>query len=143
MHTHFGPRRRLIAFAWMVVPIIVSFGCHFERTPTKEEVLEQNFGVLAAQARSPAEDVALEVVDRVPSLLQTLKPGMTPPQVLRALHLPDNLRWVTGSGPNNNYGLDFFLQNNRRMILRFNMLRRPPAFVEAKLFGEGWADLQR
>jgi len=58
-------------------------------------------------------------------------------QVLQTLNLP-KVRICSGMHDARHYDLGFVFRTNRYMTLTFNMLTKPPTFLEAHLYGDGW-----
>ena len=141
MHTHSAPRYGVIAFA-ALLPIIFALGCHPGRSPTKNEIFEENFS-LFERPKGSGQEVPQSVLIQIPMRLRFLKPGMTREEVFRALKLPDSLGCFGGEGPGERYRLGFQLRTNCFLTLRFNMISQPPTFIDGAPVGEGWKQLQR
>lgn len=117
--------------------LAVLIGCQPPRPRTEDEVFSDNFDLLAKQLGARSPEIPQEVLDKLPARLASLKPGMSPRQVLRTLRLSkpkltggDHAPWA--------YDLGFLLRSNYYMTLRFNMLSNPPSFIQARLSGDGW-----
>jgi len=90
-----------------------------------------------------SEEVPLSIVRRVPTALQSLKPGMTPTEVLHVLDLADYPEGTVGSGSPSDYGFTLPLRTNCFVTLRYDRTKQPPSFNKGELFGEGWQDLHK
>ncbi len=90
-----------------------------------------------------SEEMPLFILRRIPAALQSLKPGMTPTEVLHALDLADYPDGTVGSGSPSNYGFTMPLRTNCFLTLRYDRTKQPPVFVGGELFGEGWRDLHK
>jgi hypothetical protein len=123
-----------------IVVLVIALGCHAKHPLTKEEVFDANIAMFV-HSKEPSRVVQPDIVEQIPSRLGSLKSGMTPEQVFRALQLPNNLSCFAGDGDPKYYRLGFLLHTNRYLVLRFNMTQRPPSFIDAQL-GAGWGDLQ-
>jgi hypothetical protein len=141
MKTNPAIRNRHIALACLLSFVIV-LGCRPKHALTKDEVFEANFALFQPPIAS-RQEVQPDILDQIPLRLRSLKSGMTPREVFKALNLPNNLNCASGSGAQRFYRLGFNLRTNRFMVMKFNMLQQPPSFIEAELYGEGWGDLQR
>ncbi|MCX6927793.1 MAG: hypothetical protein NT154_31975 [Verrucomicrobia bacterium] len=117
--------------------LVVLLGCQPSRPRTNKEVFDGNFDALARQFGSPSAEVPQEILDKVPVYLASLKPGMSPREVLRTLRL-SKVQLVGGDHAPWAYDLGFKLRSNCYMSLRFNMLSNPPSFIQASLSGDGW-----
>jgi hypothetical protein len=134
--------RNLLIVLACLLSVAVTLGCRPKHTLTKEEVFEANFA-LFAPPKDSRQEVQQDILDQIPLRLRSLKSGMTPGEVFKALKLPNNLSCASGDGDPRFYRLGFHLRTNRFMVMKFNMVQQPPSFIEAELSGEGWGDLQR
>jgi hypothetical protein len=79
-------------------------------------------------ARPP--EVSPEVISQLRARIQLLNAGMAPPEVFQALGLSSYPVWQS-DGPQGDYRFHYRLGTNCCMTLRYDMLRRPPAFLSA------------
>src|SRR4051794_13927299 len=101
--------------------LVVLIGCQPPRPRTEDEVFNNNFDLLAKQFGARSAEIPQEVLDKLPARLVSLKPGMSPREVLRMLRL-SNPKLTGGDHAPRAYDLGFLLRSNYYMILRFNML---------------------
>jgi hypothetical protein len=77
-------------------------------------------------------EVPLYVVRRLPSLVDALKPGMSPDQVMAALGLSQYHIEAVGSGPSNRFTYQFLLRPDYSLILVYDERRKPPGLLYAR-----------
>ncbi len=123
--------RRFVTFAAILL-LLVGASCRPKHPLSERERFESYFPTM------PRTELPQAVLDRIPSLLGSLKPGMTPKQVYKTLGLAGPVGLTGCDGPWRRYRFGHEFRTNQFMVLQFNMLTQPPSFVEARLYGEGW-----
>lgn len=133
----------LLVAAWIVV-IVIAVGCHSQRPLSEQEVFGRNMKPFYACLHSPGREVSPEEISRLRIRTESLKPGMAPSEVLQVLGWDGYPAWSYASGPTADYTFYFPLGTNAcTLVLHYNMVRQPPAFLRGVITGGGQQDLKQ
>lgn len=88
-------------------------------------------------------NVPIEALRGVPARLHLLTPGMTHAEVMETLGLAGYRVLEVMSGPSNRLGYEALLSPGFQIVLFFDETKNPPRFLEARLDGDGWKNLQQ
>ena len=84
------------------------------------------------------EQISPDVVRQIPMRIKLLKPGMTQMEVVRKLGLSGYPSGTMEGGSSGHFQFVLPLNTNCFVMLRYDMDKKPPSFLDAEVFGDGW-----